>query len=324
MTYARLMAASVTPLFSASSPSIARPRTTLERALALLPEDGHRVLLFPDLCAYRFSEPTTFTKAATFGITLGVVLQGEKRMVLGDHELVVDPDRLVVITRESELKTAVTRAAPDEPYVGLGVCFGPERVAKALVAVSEAGGRTTTETLPAFMLTPEPGLTGAIDRLLDAVGDPLDEKLLSPLILDEILFRLLRSDAAAAVRAGVGPAADAKRILECMQFIRTHHAEKLSVERLARRFGMSTSHFAHRFRAVARVSPMRYLREARLDLARARLLEPGARVSEVALEVGFESPAHFTREFKRRFGRPPSSTIRALDGHGPRADAALG
>jgi len=30
------------------------------------------------------------------------------------------------------------------------------------------------------------------------------------------------------------------------------------------------------------------------------------RVSQAAIEVGFESPAHFTREFKRRFGVPPS------------------
>ena len=71
---------------------------------------------------------------------------------------------------------------------------------------------------------------------------------------------------------------------------------------------MSPSHFAHRFSAVARVSPMRYLREVRLDTARSRLLGNGARVSEVAVAVGFESPAHFTREFKRRFGVSPSKT----------------
>jgi AraC-like DNA-binding protein len=75
---------------------------------------------------------------------------------------------------------------------------------------------------------------------------------------------------------------------------------------------MSPSHFAHRFRAVARVSPMRYLREVRLDAARARLLGNGSRVSEVAVEVGFESPAHFTREFKRRFGVSPSKSLSAL------------
>ncbi len=38
-----------------------------------------------------------------------------------------------------------------------------------------------------------------------------------------------------------------------------------------------------------------------------RLLgEMGARPTDVAKEVGFESAAHFTREFKRRYGTPPS------------------
>jgi len=54
------------------------------------------------------------------------------------------------------------------------------------------------------------------------------------------------------------------------------------------------------------VSPMRYLREVRLERARVLLQARGARVSEVAVEVGFESPAHFAREFKRRYGSPPS------------------
>jgi AraC-like DNA-binding protein len=140
---------------------------------------------------------------------------------------------------------------------------------------------------------------------------PARPKLLAPLAIDEILYRLLRSDAAAAVRSGVAHAGDARAILESMRFVREHHAEKLTVRALARQAAMSPSHFAHRFRAVARISPMRYLREVRLDRARAMLVEKGARASQVALDVAFESPAHFAREFKRRFGVPPSHYLRA-------------
>ena len=166
--------------------------------------------------------------------------------------------------------------------------------------------------MPAFLLECNLGIADALERLLRSIADPLDRRLLAPLVADEILYRLLRTDAAAAVRAGVGPAADAPRIMEAMQYMRQNHAEKLNVEQIARRTAMSPSHFAHRFRAIARVSPMRYLRDVRLDAARTRLLANGVRVSEVAIEVGFESPAHFTREFKRRFGVPPSRSLSAL------------
>ena len=56
------------------------------------------------------------------------------------------------------------------------------------------------------MLACDAGIADALERLLRTLADPLDRKLLAPLVVDEILFRLLRSDAAAAVRAGVGPA----------------------------------------------------------------------------------------------------------------------
>jgi AraC-like DNA-binding protein len=311
------MATSITPLRRlvpepAREAELASP---LERVRDLVlrhaPTDGHFGISFPDLCIYRFSRPTTFRKAATFGVTLGVVLQGTKRVRIGRHELAVDPMRLLVVTRESEHESAASSPSPDRPYVGLSLCFGPERVARALLALAEAGGPTTREAVPAFVMPCDAPIADALERLVRTLDDPLDRKLLAPLAIDEILFRLLRSDAAAAVRSGVASGADAQRILESMQFIRDHHPEKLSVQSVARHVAMSASHFAHRFRAVARVSPMRYLREVRLDRARSLLLEDGARAGDVAAHVGFESPAHFAREFRRRFGVPPSHYLRA-------------
>jgi AraC-like DNA-binding protein len=286
--------------------------------LGTSPAEGHTVLLFPDLCVYRYSEPTTFRKAATLGVTLGVVLQGSKRIRVGEREMTVTPDRFFLVTRETELEAAIVSATGRRPYLGLGVCFGPERVARALLAMAEAGGRTTTapeDGASAFMVDPDQALTGALERLLQAAADPVNRRLLVPLVLDEILFRLLRTPAAATIRNGVGPGGDVGRILAVMRFIRQHHADKLTVGRLAREAAMSPSHFAHRFRAVARVSPMRYLRHVRLDAARSLLLESGARVSQVAVTVGFESPAHFTREFKRRFGVTPSRSLDTAHGN---------
>ena len=57
---------------------------------------------------------------------------------------------------------------------------------------------------------------------------------------------------------------------------------------------------------------MRFVKEVRLDAARPLLLSEGARASEVALRVGYESPAHFTRDFKRRFGASPVRYARRL------------
>jgi AraC-like DNA-binding protein len=260
----------------------------------------------PAMTLYRFTRPTPLVKTATFGVTLGVVFSGAKTIRIGNRSLDVDPRRLVVVTREVAYSSLPCVASPDEPFVGLGVAFAPERVARALLALADAGGPSIPEPLPAFSLPTEAPLVDAIERLLGTLDDPLDRKLIAPLVLDELLFRLLRSDAAAAVRAGVGPPQDATRILDAMQLIRVDPARKLTVATLARAVAMSPSHFAHRFTAVARMSPMRYVREVRLERARGLLCEHGARTGEVASRVGFESAAHFTREFRRRYGEAPS------------------
>jgi AraC-like DNA-binding protein len=268
--------------------------------------EGHITTQDPDLCLYRFAKPTTFEKAAAFGVTLGVVLEGTKQIRVEGHEITADPSRLVVLTRETEHITQACGA----PYLSMSLLFSPDQVAKALLALKDAGGTTAHETAPAFVMPTEPAMADALERLVKTLDDPLDRKLIAPLVVEEILFRLLRSESAAAVRSAVARTPDALRILESMRFIRANHKRKLTVDALARNAGMSPSHFAHRFSSVARVSPMRFLREVRLERARSLLFEAGTRANEVATNVGFESAAHFTREFKRRYGVPPSHYLR--------------
>ena len=86
----------------------------------------------------------------------------------------------------------------------------------------------------------------------------------------------------------------------------------LFVTREARYLSTIPSHFAHRFRAVARVSPMRYVKQVRLDRARLLMLREGLGASEAADEVGYASPSHFTRDFKAVFGAPPAAYAQRL------------
>jgi AraC-like DNA-binding protein len=264
------------------------------------------------VCVYRFAGAATLVKSPTFGVTLGVVLHGKKIIRIGKHRWEVDRDRAVVITRDVEIESITSQESAEVPYLGVSISFSPEMVARALLTLAEAGGEHPSESVPAFVTEAEPAVLDALGRLIVASDDPLERRVLVPLVKEEILFRLLRSDAAAAVRAAVGREPDSVRILESMQYIRERSERSFSVAELARRVGMSPSHFAHRFRAVARISPMRYVREVRLERARSMLTSPGARAGEVAGRVGFASESHFTREFKRRFGEPPSHFQRRL------------
>jgi len=165
---------------------------------------------------------------------------------------------------------------------------------------------TALDDVPAYVTLLDDAVLDAAIRLVRAVDDPVDRTVLAPLVVQEIVFRLLRSEAAAALRAGACRNGDEERISEAMSYVRTHAADRLTVADLARQAAMSPSHFAHRFREVARVTPMQYVKHVRLQEARALLLEPGARAQEVGVRVGYKSPSHFSRDFTAAFGMPPA------------------
>ena len=275
------------------------------------PDEGRGDAPYGALSVFRISSTTVIRKEPTFGVTLGIVAQGSKTLRVHGRTLEIDPSHYLVVTREMQYEATVQPESDRRPFLGVSLTFPPELVAKATVALADGGESPSSAPMPAFTARLEAALAEPFSRLLNAVDDPVERRTLAPLAVEELVFRLLRSDAAAAVRGAIR-VADARPITEAMRLMRMQAFRPLSVEAIARQVAMSPSHFAHRFRAIARMSPMRFVKEVRLDAARNLLLTEGARASDVALRVGYESPAHFARDFKRRFGAPPTRYARRL------------
>ena len=80
-----------------------------------------------------------------------------------------------------------------------------------------------------------------------------------------------------------------------------------SLDRLAREIGVSRSILAGRFSELIGQPPMRYLARWRIQLACRLLSEDAAKVSAVALDVGYRSEAAFSRAFKAIVGTSPAN-----------------
>ena len=83
-------------------------------------------------------------------------------------------------------------------------------------------------------------------------------------------------------------------------------ADPWSLERLAREIGVSRSSLAERFSMLVGQPPMRYLTRWRIQLACRLLHDDAAKVSAVALDVGYQSEAAFSRAFKAVVGTSPA------------------
>ncbi|RED33181.1 AraC family transcriptional regulator [Rhodopseudomonas thermotolerans] len=82
---------------------------------------------------------------------------------------------------------------------------------------------------------------------------------------------------------------------------------KLSLQRLAAEFGLSTSHFSRAFRISTGLPPHRWLMEQRVSKAKQLLSDRKLPLSEVAIAAGFANQSHLTRVFSSIAGISPGA-----------------
>jgi AraC-like DNA-binding protein/ligand-binding sensor protein len=107
-------------------------------------------------------------------------------------------------------------------------------------------------------------------------------------------------------------------VLRAREYIDKHKTGELSLADVARAAGASVFHFCKVFHKTTGLKFTDYVARVRLEDARARLLNPNLRISEVAYDVGFQSLTQFNRTFKRVFGQSPSEFRNHLHGKRPR------
>lgn len=99
-----------------------------------------------------------------------------------------------------------------------------------------------------------------------------------------------------ATSPGFGPA---------LAHMRAHFQHDITNQHLASISNMSLRAFERRFHAAFHLTPQRFLRKLRLRIASRALIAGDGSLSDIALSSGFADQSHFSREFRRQFGRTP-------------------
>ena len=90
-----------------------------------------------------------------------------------------------------------------------------------------------------------------------------------------------------------------------LDYIEHHLQEHLTIEELSQIEGLSTDQYTKAFRTETGVSPGRYIRQKRLDLAKISLLKEDQSIKEIASQIGYQDESYFTRSFKKYVGKTP-------------------
>jgi AraC-like DNA-binding protein len=93
---------------------------------------------------------------------------------------------------------------------------------------------------------------------------------------------------------------------KALSLIHDKPAHDWMIETLARQSGASRTVLAERFTELVGIPPMHYLAKWRMQIASELLSSGNANIARIAVDVGYESEAAFSRAFKKMIGVPPS------------------
>jgi AraC-like DNA-binding protein len=188
----------------------------------------------------------------------------------------------------------------DDVVVGVRVDLNPAGQALLLQALPPMGHVRASAAAA-------PNLRGSLDRLFDEVagnrmGSAFAIRQYGQLLLLEVLRAYVDQ---AELPPGWLRLLTDERLRPALRLMHAEPGKPWGLPELARAAAMSRTSFAERFRTVAGVPPLTYLKRWRMLLAQRALRDSDARVGSVAGELGYASESAFSTAFKREVGVSP-------------------
>ena len=279
---------------------------------AYAPHDGSFELRIPGLHASRFSRVSNECVHALRLPSLCIIAQGAKSVIVGNEVYEYDAARMIVFSVALPVAAQVTQASHSEPYLSLKLDLNPHKIAELVLKVFPRGLPPVQERRAVYVTPADASTVNAATRLMECLAQPGDAELLAPLVMDEILIRLLRSPIGVRVAQMGFAESCVQRVAKAISWLRENFSQPMKVEDLAELVHMSVSSFHEHFKSVTSMSPLHYQKVLRLQEARRLMLSTIMDASTVSQHVGYLSASQFSREYSRFFGSAPTKDIARL------------
>ena len=281
----------------------------VERMSRLLPEDG-KIDIFSNLLLIRSSVPSEPVQSL-FQPSFCFVAQGRKRASVGGEVFLYDPFHYLIFTVDLPVAFEIEAPSKELPYLGLSLNLDSALVASVIVESGMRIKKGDASVKAMNVSAIDADLLDAVARLVRIAETPAERKVLAPLVIKEIIYRLLAGGQGARL-AHLLTASDTRRISKAIGHLREHFDEQLKMEEIARELGMSVSGFHHHFKSVTSMSPLQFQKHLRLQEARRLMLGEDLDAASAGFRVGYEDPSYFNRDYKKQFGAPPQRDVTRL------------
>ena len=168
-----------------------------------------------------------------------------------------DAHRFLLTAVDLPVVTQIIEASSDQPYLGLTLELDLRMVAQVMLGREVALARPT-DCLGVAVSPVSPRLLDAFQRLIDLLEHPQDIAVLAPLVQQEIVYHLLMGEQ--GPRFATDHVHRQPQLPDCAghRLAQDHFNQRLRIEDLANKAGLSTSAFHNHFRAVTAMSPLQF------------------------------------------------------------------
>lgn len=242
-----------------------------------------------------------------------LILQGSKELHLGQDILHYYEGDYVASIIDIPASGRVVGATKGFPYIGLRIDFTAEEVASVVAeAKIDLPSRIKKPSTAAFIGKSDQDLLELFERLLNLALKSEPAPFLSALMMHEMIYRLVSGKYGHLFLQQALYDQQSDGIGKAIGWIKENFARPFTAPELAKFSNMSVSSLQHKFKTITTMGPLQYQKQLRLQEARRLMLTSSMDVTAAALEVGYESPSQFNREYKRLFGLSPLRDIKEI------------
>ena len=233
-----------------------------------------------------------------------ILARGSKNVYLGSEIISYDSSNYLVLPIPLPAECS-GETIEGKAILGMSITIEPLDISEMLLAM-ELFPQEPKHVPRGIYSSPlnEPLLESCV-RLLKAIQNTQDERILAPLIKKEILYRILQDEKGHVLQSLAENNRKFYIISKVLQRIHKSYNQNFDMQSLAKDNGMSSSKFHSLFKSVTNMSPLQYIKNIRLHKAREFMIQEGLNATLASHKVGYESTSQFNREYKRLFGSTP-------------------
>ncbi|EJC64521.1 transcriptional regulator containing an amidase domain and an AraC-type DNA-binding HTH domain [Rhizobium leguminosarum bv. viciae WSM1455] len=242
------------------------------------------------------------------------VLQGSKHGILDGEIYLYDEHHYLAVSVPVPFRMTST-ASPLRPLLAVYFEFDMQMAAEIATQLEKLDGPASAKPKGLFSSRMDSSIEDVLLRLLAALGSPVEVAVLGGSILRELHYRVMSGPQGGAVIAALQGKGTSGKLVESLAWLRKNYGSEITVADLARAVGMSVPSYHVHFKELTGSSPMQYVKAMRLHEARLMIARQTGTIAEVAASVGYVSPAQFSRDFRRHFGRTASEEVKWVRHH---------